>query len=76
MASTGRWNRLFPISPPSTFLTSGQRTTILGAFTIITVMLVMVGVLPIWPWSRGWTWRPVIIAAGILLVVLLFAKRI
>lgn len=52
--------------------------TVPGAFTIITIMLVLVGVLPIWPWSRGWAWRPAGIVAAILLVllVLLFANRI
>ena len=52
--------------------------TVPGAFTIITIMLVLVGVLPIWPWSRAWTYLPAKIAAAILLVLLflLFNNRI
>ncbi|TGQ64230.1 DUF3309 domain-containing protein [Mesorhizobium sp. M00.F.Ca.ET.186.01.1.1] len=52
--------------------------TILGSFSIITVMLVLIYVLPIWPWSRAWAYRPAKVVAAILLVplVLLFANKI
>ena len=52
--------------------------TVFGSFTIITAMLVLVGVLPIWPWSRGWAYLPTKVAAAILLVLLflLFNNRI
>jgi hypothetical protein len=51
--------------------------TVPGAFTVITAM-VLVGVLPIWPWPRGRACRLAGMAAAILLVllVLLFASRI
>ncbi|PBB24630.1 MULTISPECIES: DUF3309 family protein [unclassified Mesorhizobium] len=40
-------------------------------------MLVLVGVFPVWPCSRGWAWRPTGTAAAILLlVVVLFSDRI
>lgn len=52
--------------------------TVPGAFTIITVMLMLIGVVPVWPWSRGWAWRTAAITAAVLMVllVLLFANRI
>lgn len=52
--------------------------TVLGSFAIITIMLILIGVLPIWPWSRAWTYLPTKVMAGILLVlpVLLFNNRI
>ncbi|MEP6566652.1 MAG: DUF3309 family protein [Mesorhizobium sp.] len=52
--------------------------TVSGTFSIITTMLVLTGVLPIWPWSRAWGYRAAGIVAAILLVllVLLFNNRI
>jgi hypothetical protein len=52
--------------------------TVLGSFSIITVMLVLVGILPIWPWSLRWTYRAAGVAAAILavLLILLFNNRI
>ena len=52
--------------------------TVPGSFTIITVMLLLVGVPPIWPWSRAWAYLPAKVAAAILLVllVLLFNNRV
>ncbi|TPM38111.1 DUF3309 family protein [Mesorhizobium sp. B2-3-4] len=52
--------------------------TVPGAFSIITLMLVLIFVLPIWPWSRNWAWRPAGILAAILLalLILLFANKI
>jgi hypothetical protein len=52
--------------------------TVIGSFAIITVMLILLWVLPIWPWSRSWGWRASKILAVILLalLVLLFNNRI
>jgi len=52
--------------------------TVSGTFSIITTMLVLIGVLPIWPWSRAWSYRAAGIAAAILLVllILLFSNAI
>ena len=49
-----------------------------GSFSIITATPVLAGILPIWPWSCAWTWRPAGIVAAILavLLILLFNNRI
>lgn len=45
--------------------------TVTGTFSIITTMLVLIGVLPIWPWSRAWSYRAAGIVATVLLVLLI-----
>jgi hypothetical protein len=41
-----------------------------GALILIILLLLLVGVLPTWPYSGGWGYRPSGIATVILLVVL------
>lgn len=40
----------------------------LGAALSLAILLILAGVLPIWPWSRRWDYRPAI-AGGVALMI-------
>ncbi len=43
----------------------------LGTILLIIVVLILVGIIPAWPHSRGWGYRPSGIVGVILLVLLI-----
>lgn len=50
----------------------------LGAILLILVVLLLIGSLPAWPYSRGWGYMPsgVVAAVVVLLLVLLLMGRL
>lgn len=43
----------------------------IGAALSIALIAILVGVLPVWPWSRGWDYRPAIATAVALTFVVI-----
>lgn len=50
----------------------------LGTILIITLVLILLGTLPTWPYSRGWGYYPtsIISVALIIIIILLLMGRI
>jgi hypothetical protein len=50
----------------------------LGTILLIVLVLILIGVIPTWPHSRGWGYRPTGLVGAILIVllILLLAGRI
>jgi hypothetical protein len=42
-----------------------------GTLLIIILILVLIGVIPSWPYSRGWGYRPTGIVGTILIILLI-----
>ncbi|WP_082529367.1 DUF3309 family protein [Aurantimonas sp. Leaf443] len=40
---------------------------------VVIVFLLVVAVMPVWPWSRGWGSRPVLALALIFMMIAVFA---
>jgi len=57
---------------------SREQAVSLGTILLIVLVLILVGVIPTWPHSRGWGYRPTGIVGAILIVllILLLAGRI
>lgn len=45
----------------------------LGTILIVILILLLIGAIPSWPYSRGWGYRPSGILAAILIVILILA---
>lgn len=43
----------------------------LGTILLIILILVLLGVIPTWPYSRGWGYRPAGVLGLVLLIVLI-----
>ncbi len=43
----------------------------MGLILLIIVVLLLLGVIPAWPYSRGWGYRPTGIVGTILIIVLI-----
>ena len=57
---------------------SREQAVSLGTILLIVLVLILVGVIPTWPHSRGWGYRPTGIVGAVLIVllILLVAGRI
>jgi sterol desaturase/sphingolipid hydroxylase (fatty acid hydroxylase superfamily) len=52
-------------------LTSGSMTMSLGTILLVVLLLILVGVIPTWPHSRGWGYAPGGVIGTILIIVLI-----
>lgn len=43
----------------------------LGTILLIVLVLILVGVIPTWPHSRGWGYRPTGLVAAVVIVLLI-----
>ena len=43
----------------------------LGTILLIVFVLILIGVIPTWPYSRGWGYRPTGLVGAILIVLLI-----
>jgi Na+/melibiose symporter-like transporter len=57
---------------------SWEQAMSLGTILLIVLVLILVGVIPSWPHSRGWGYRPTGMVGAILIVllILILAGRI
>jgi hypothetical protein len=57
---------------------SREQAMSLGTILLIVLVLILVGVIPTWPHSRGWGYRPTGMVGAILIVllILILAGRI
>jgi hypothetical protein len=54
-------------------LTKGRHNIMLGTILIILVILLLLGALPAWPYSRGWGYSPSGILGLLLVIVVVLA---
>ena len=43
---------------------------------LVAVLVALALVVPLWPWSRGWTWAPAGMVAVTLVTILLFTLSV
>jgi hypothetical protein len=57
---------------------AGSARMTLGTILLIILILILIGVLPTWPYSRGWGYGPsgISVVVVIILIVLLFSGRL
>jgi hypothetical protein len=48
----------------------------LPTWLVATVGLLVIAAMPIWPWSRGWTWAPAAILGMGLVTMIVFALTV
>jgi len=41
----------------------------LQALLLVVVLLIVLGALPVWPYSRQWSWPPIVTVVPVLLVL-------